>query len=165
MKLRRNSEEMGVAITNPQTEYVPQLSRPAKEINWDFSQGGLRDWVAANDLESLRIQDGALVVKSIGSDPYMVSMFATIDASAYSEIVVRMRTTRGKHAQIFWSTGSSPVGEATSASFQIDSDGRFHDYVIPVGQHAKWQGTITSLRLDPTDSARSEIAVESITGR
>jgi hypothetical protein len=58
-----------------------------------------------------------------------------------------------------------PISEATSIHFEIRSDGEFHDYVIPVAEHEKWKGVITSLRLDPTDLAGSEIAVESIIGK
>jgi hypothetical protein len=165
MKLKRNMGKMRVNISNPRVKYVPQISPPAKEINWRFSQGRLRDWTAANDLAQLRIEEGTLVTKSTGPDPYMVSASMRIDSSEYSRIVIRMKTRVGRHAQFFWSTGKEPISEATSMRFQIESDGEFHDYVIPVAEHGKWKGVITSLRLDPTDLAGSEIAVESIIGK
>ena len=165
MKLRPDSGKIRITISKPQLKYVPQLSPPAKKIDWRFHQGGLRDWMAINDLAQLRIQEGMLVTKSTGSDPYMVSMPTKINASEYSRVVIRMKISRGAHAQLFWSTESNPISEATSIRFEIRSDGNSHDYVIPVAQHTKWKGMITSLRLDPTDSAGSEIAVESITGQ
>lgn len=164
MKLKQINDKISINISDPQLEYVPQLSRTVEKIDWHFSEGGLRDWAASNDLKTLRIRDGLLVTQSTGSDPYMVSIFTKIDATVYPEIVIRMRTTAGRHAQIFWSTNTSYLGEATSISFEIISDGEFHDYIIQTGNHAKWKGNITSLRLDPTDSGGSEIAVESIIG-
>jgi hypothetical protein len=95
----------------------------------------------------------------------MVSAPTRIDSSEYSRIVIRMKTSKGRHAQFFWSTDKEPISEATSMRFQIESDGEFHYYLIPVAEHGKWRGVITSLRLDPTDLAGSEIAVESIVGK
>ena len=165
VKLKRDMDRMRITISKPQTRYVPQISRPAKEINWRFSQGGLRDWTAASGLTQFRIEERVLVTKSTSSDPYMVSAPTRINSSEYSRIVVRMKTSKGRNAQLFWSTDREPIGEATSMRFEIRSDGEFHDYVIPVAEHEKWKGVITSLRLDPTDLAGSEIAVESIVGR
>jgi hypothetical protein len=165
MKLMRDMDKMRITISNPRIKYVPQISPPAKEINWRFNQGGLRDWIAANGLTQLRIEEGALVATSTGSDPYMVSAPTMINSSEYSRVVIRMKTSKGRNAQFFWSTDREPIGEATSMRFQIESDGKFHDYVIPVAEHEKWKGVITSLRLDPTDLAGNEIAVESIVGK
>ncbi|MGB9597018.1 MAG: hypothetical protein ACPL7B_12120, partial [Candidatus Poribacteria bacterium] len=65
----------------------------------------------------------------------------------------------------FWSTEDSPISEANSISFPIISDGKIHEYIIPVRKHSNWKGIITSIRLDPTNSSDSEIIIESITGR
>jgi len=75
-----------------------------------------------------------------------------------------MRTTKGNYAQLFWSNETEPISESSSMQFKIQSDGELHEYIIPVSQHEKWKGTITSIRLDPTDSAGSMIAIESISG-
>ncbi|MCE5217592.1 hypothetical protein LLH03_11265, partial [bacterium] len=54
-------------------------------------------------------------------------------------------------AQLFWSTTDSPsLDEPKSMRFRTIPDGQFHEYVIPVGESKLWQGTITSVRLDPT---------------
>jgi uncharacterized repeat protein (TIGR01451 family) len=164
MKLRRDSGKMDITISNPVLKYVPQLLPPVEEINWHFESGGLRYWTAVNDLTQLSIHEGALVTRSTGADPYMISMPMKIDASGYSQVTIRMRTSKGRHAQFFWSTETEPISEATSIRFEIRSDGKFHDYVMSVGQHAKWKGIITGLRLDPTDSSGSEIGVKSIIG-
>lgn len=165
LKLKRNSGisgKMEITITEPQLKYVPQILPPVKKIDWRFNQANLRDWTAAHDLTQLNIQDGKLVTKSTGSDPYMVSIPTLIKASEYSKLLIRMKTSKGKYAQVFWATQTEPISESTSVSFEIKSNGKFHDYLVPVAQNPKWTGIITRLRLDPTDSAGSEIAVESI---
>jgi hypothetical protein len=161
MKLRNPS--MHVNILNPKLKYVPQIPKTVEKIDWKFSQGGVYDWFFANDLDEPRLDKGMLVTESSGNDPYMICD-TKINASEYKSIVIRMRTTKGNYAQLFWSTETEPVSESTSMSFQIQSDGELHEYIIPISQHKKWKGTITSIRLDPTDSAGSMIAIESILG-
>jgi hypothetical protein len=165
MKLKRIADVMKVEIKGVKSRYAAQIRSAIDKINWQFKQGGIYDWLPASDLDSFAIRDGYLITKSIGSDPYMVCEPTKIKASEYSEIAIRMRTSKGEMAQFFWSTESEPLGEANSISFPIVSDGRIHEYVIPVGKHNNWKGTITSIRLDPTNSSDSEIIIESIIGR
>lgn len=165
IKLNPDSNRIRITISNPMIGYIPQIRRTVKNINWNFSQDGTQDWLPINDLGEFHIQNGALTTISIGDDPYMNYEPTKINASEYSELVIRMKTSKGKSAQVFWSTDSESLSESTSMRFSIISDGKFHDYIVPVGRNNKWKGIITSLRLDPTESADSQIAIESIIGR
>jgi len=163
--LKLKSGKAMITISNPIPKYTQQITDVLMKIEWNFAQTESRDWSADSDLEQLGIKDGALISRSTGSDPYMVSAPTKIDSGKYSQIMIRMKTTRGNNAQLFWSTDTSPINEENSIHFGIKSDGEFHDYIINVSQHKNWKGRITSLRLDPTDAIGSEIAIESIIGR
>jgi len=165
IKLKRDSGRMKILISNPRLRYFSQIPPTVEKINWQFSQDGLHEWTPLNHLDELNIEEGALTTRSTGSDPYMACLHTRIKASEYTEIAIRMKTSRGNTAQLFWATETDPLSESTSMRFQIQSDGKFHDYIVPVGKHDKWKGVITTLRLDPTDSSDCEIAVENITGR
>ena len=42
------------------------------------------------------------------------------------------------------------VAELSEETVPVQADGQWHEYSIPVGDHAKWRGQkITELRLDP----------------
>jgi hypothetical protein len=163
MKLKSEAEIINVSIPNPKLRYVPQIPQAIEKIDWKFSRGGVYDWFPANDLDEFNLEDDVIVTESIGNDPYMICN-TKVNASEYKSIIIRMKTTKGNNAQLFWSTDTEPIGESTSMHFQIQSDDKFHEYVIPVSQHEKWKGVITSIRIDPTDSSGSKIAIESISG-
>ena len=164
MKLKL-SKTAKVEIKNVRFSYVPQIRAMIDRINWLFKQGDIYDWYPASDLDIFSLKDGNLITRSIGSDPYMICSPMRFQASDYSEIVIRMGTSKGEMAQFFWSTENEPISEANSISFPIISDGKIREYIIPVGKHNNWKGIITSIRLDPTNSSYSEIAIESIIGR
>ncbi len=154
-----------VEIKDIKFRYFPQVRSTIDRINWLFNQGDINDWFPANDLDIFSIKNGLLVTKSTGSDPYMICSPMKFSASDYSEILIKMATSKGQMAQFFWSTTDSPISESNSISFPITSDGKIHEYIIPVGKHSNWNGIITSIRLDPTNSSDSEIVIESIIGR
>ena len=43
-----------------------------------------------------------------------------------------------------WRTTRQPEGESSSLRFDLQLDGQWHDYVLPVGKNPRWRGTITT---------------------
>ena len=80
-------------------------------------------------------------------------------ASEFASLVVRMKFRRadGKPfkdtAQLFWRTNRTAESEASSARFEVLSDGQWHEYRIAVAQNRRWRGLVTRLRLDPCNQA------------
>jgi len=94
-----------------------------------------------------------LQTRTTGADPYMVRSSCRIDAAQVRAVRIRMalEPEMGEGAQLFWTTAADPgLDEAKSLHFSVVADGEFHELVVPVGEHARWAGTITALRLDPT---------------
>jgi len=103
---------------------------------------------------------------SLGADPYLGGPPLIADAARYREIVVRMAVSAGTGAQLYWTTKDSPAtAEDKVVNIAIVGDGQMRDYAFPVATHPNWKGTITRIRLDPTNVSGAQIRIESILGR
>jgi hypothetical protein len=122
---------------------------------WEFDdETEIFDWNALYDLEPLRVENGNLVLQSLGDDPYL-SLPANlgIDAAATPQIEIRMKVSAGYGAQVFFATGTDPYFvEEKSLVFEIIADGEYHTYTLDMSTVDTWQGTVNQLRLDPTDA-------------
>ncbi len=110
-------------------------------------------WQPTHDVGPLGVTDGVLLVPVRGPDPYIVRTNCQFAAAEVHQLRVCMALDPGlpANAQVFWITNASPAFDETkSLRFAVTPDGQFHEYVLPVGEHPEWQGTIAGLRLDPT---------------
>jgi len=138
---------------------------PVTEIGWDFTRGA-HGWVAWNDLTAFEETAEGISLRTIGADPYIGGPALMAEAARYKEIVVRMAVSAGSGAQVYWTTKDSPAtAEDKVLNIGIVADGVMREYVFPVGGHPNWRGTITRVRLDPSNAAGAEILIESIRGR
>ena len=120
---------------------------------WEFdSVGDTEGWIIWNQLEAMEARDGSLLIRSTGNDPYMGSPAVSVDASVLRTIELRMKIAAGYTAQIFFTTELDSVfDEAKSLVFTPLADGDFHAYTLDMSSVNPWQGSITQIRLDPTD--------------
>jgi hypothetical protein len=133
---------------------------PLPQTAWEFDRpGDLEGWSSSMQMTDVRQAEGALVARSTGPDPAFFGPPTEIDANRLRRVRLRLRVTAGTMGQLFWSTPSRPTNERDSVRFDLIADGEFHDYVLDVGRLRGWNGNITSLRLDPTDAGKAEIAV------
>jgi hypothetical protein len=96
----------------------------------------------------------------------MAGPLLNVEASRYREIVVSMSVSAGTGAQMYWTTKESPnFAEDKVVNIGIVGDGVMRDYVFPVAGHPNWKGTITRLRLDPSNVAGAEMEIARIGGR
>jgi len=128
------------------------VERIAFEFN-DSSEG----WLPANDISELIPQSGALFGRISGVDPYVVRSMLNVAGDRHQSLRLGLRVTAGSTGQLYWTTETSPAfDEQKTVRFPIIPDARFHEYQIELGQHPAWRGqTITGLRLDPSNGARS----------
>jgi len=153
-----------VRVEGTRYRRVDRLPTVVERLDFTFARSA-EGWTAAHDISGLAVRDGALCGTATGSDPYIVRSLVHMKGEACPVLLVRLRATAGRSAQLFWTTKASPdFEEAKSLRFPIIADGQFHDYRLEVGKHAQWAGqTITALRLDPGD-APGEFAVAHIRG-
>ncbi|MEA3402367.1 MAG: hypothetical protein U9R79_14110 [Armatimonadota bacterium] len=124
----------------------------AEALGFEF-EADAEGWRPTHDLSALEVAGGVLQTTTTGSDPYMVRSNCSIRADEVSRVRVRMalQPGLGGGAQLFWTTADDPtMDEPKSRRFTAVADGQFHELVVEVGDHERWRGTITSVRLDPT---------------
>ena len=159
--------DRAVTIEVVPAEYEPRerVPRLAQEISFEFEQSP-EGWLPAHHVGDLQVVGGRLQGTIIGGDPYIIRPIMRVPAERYRNIHIRMYTTAGQVAQLFWTTAESPnFDEAKSLHFRVTSQREFSEYELAVGNHPLWRGTITALRLDPGGGTPSgEFAVEYIRG-
>ena len=154
------------------TEFVyPEPPKPLTDLAFEFDQADdLQGWAGFNHLAQPVVKDGVLTMTFTGDDPFLSRSMLRLAPDRYKALRVRMKLDSGQpQGQVFWATGDEPeYRDDKYLNFPVQPDGEWHEYTIPVGQHAKWKGqTIIALRLDPTTGGAktgSQVAVDWIRG-
>jgi hypothetical protein len=143
---------------------VERLPTLAERLDFSFARS-TEGWMTAHDIADLAARDGALCGRATANDPYIVRSLIRAKGDDCPVVLIRMRSTAGPAAQLFWTTEASPAfDEEKSLHFQVKPDGQWHDYRLDVGKYPQWAGqTITAIRLDPGNSP-GEFAVDFIRG-
>jgi len=140
--------------------YQPS-SRFAPEPVWEFDSEEAEGWMNTNMLMAFAVGNGTLATRSTGADPYMIGPSIQIQARTDDVVTIRMKLSAGQQAQIFWIRKSAgQYSESKSMVFTVNPDGQFHTYEVMVGQSPEWNGTITQIRLDPTNMADAAIYID-----
>ena len=138
---------------------APILAAPVAQ-KWDFTQErSAQGWKPANDLAKFSFDEQGLQTRSTGGDPYMNGPAIELDAKSALNLEIRMRSTKGSDAQVFWEVDGKAFNEPASQHFTTQPDGEWHTYRIALGALKAWQGRITRLRLDPTAQVDSELSI------
>jgi hypothetical protein len=112
--------------------------------------GDAEGWSAWHSIGPVSVSGGVLACDITGADPYLGSSAFVVDATANPIVLIRMRMSVEGTNQIFWTTGVEPgMDEAKSYRFQSAAADVYKLHVLDLGQHPKWQGQITRLRIDP----------------
>ncbi len=142
----------------------PPMEHPDK-TSWDFSkdvQGWYRNPYGT---AHIRIADGALRFFRSGAHlPALRTRIQPFNANRFSKFIIRMRITPNdacppkgdEKLTLFWGTSECPIFsrelvinyEAT-ASVNVSSDGKFHEYTLVLKGHPLWKGMVDELWLDP----------------
>jgi hypothetical protein len=171
-KLKLTLEPGGGRLFRLITEFrYPEPPKPVTHIDFQFdTPGDLEGWAGFNSLASPEVADGVLSLTFTGDDPFLSRSFLRIAPDRYSKIKVRMKLAGGNNqGQLFWTTAAEPTfRDDKYLNFPIVPDGEWHEYTIPVGEHAKWKGqAIRAIRLDPTTGgapAGSQVLIDWIVG-
>ncbi|MHC4198639.1 MAG: prenyltransferase/squalene oxidase repeat-containing protein [Planctomycetota bacterium] len=130
------------AVTEQINPYPRALVRTKTLHRWGFERD-TELWVAVHHCTA-SAGGRTLRITSTGGDPYLHGPAVALDAP--SLVKLRMKCSTGGRGQLFWTTARSPnMAEKKSARFDLNHDGEWHEYAVPV----EVQGTLTRLRLDP----------------
>jgi hypothetical protein len=137
-------------------EPPPPPGFPAGDAQvWNFdADGDFGGWTQTNDIASASVSGGAFNATSTGVDPYMIS--ATIEKpAADNKVVIRLRNgTPSSAAQVFFTTAADGTwSESKSKHFTTLPNSDFTTYTVDMSTVPGWTGTITKLRLDPSQDS------------
>ncbi len=126
---------------------------PAQTLlhEWDFADG-LGEWMTAHSAEALVVEDGAMVIRVSGPDPYIhcsEGHCLDLEANARQFIRIRINSSMESSGSFYYadSTEGRDAGfvAGQSVGFSVPSADEWHELdVCPA-----WDGHITRLRLDP----------------
>ena len=127
--------------------------------SWDFNtpNNPIEGWTAVN-AEQFFAENGLLIIDPGASDPQVISP-PIVENPANSNIVqIRMASNApdGQGAVYFTVQGSSNFSEDKKVPFSVVNEpggtARFYEYVVPMLINPNWAGTITRIRIDPSDT-------------
>ncbi len=136
-----------------------------KKTAWAFERDE-EGWGSVMQMTAVRWENGHLTGRTTGNDPAFFGPPIQVRASEYPAVVVRMKLRKEDGqpfkdvAQLFWRTSTVAESEATSVRFEVNGDGEWHEYRLPVGQNRRWSGIITKLRLDPGNQMGVRVEVD-----
>ena len=116
-------------------------------------------WHFSGGVEDAYVENGHLVIKIGGQDPFMTSpeMTEAFDCSAVSAIVIKAcNKTAMTSAQLFFTSDElTNYSEAGSVRFSFDHKGAdndvFEEIVIVPSDSTLWEGQLLTIRIDPSE--------------
>lgn len=148
------------------SEVIPHNSDDDPQIKadvimgWEFSKASNSlGWVPTHDLQLFDVDQLGISTRSIGGDPYMVGPAIALDAVSAPYVVIRMRSSKGTNAQVFWEVEGTAFNEPDSAHLAVMADGKWHTYLLALKNSEGWHGKITRLRLDPSNNVDSDLGI------
>lgn len=168
VKVTHGASPTRIVVSGAHPRTIEYIAEKRTEIDFQFNINAyFEGWVPVNEINDVRVEGGCLAGTSVMGDPYLVREAMWIAPNTVNVVVVRMRTTGGSSAQLFWVNSEQPdFSESMSKFFPITSDGEYHTYIINVGTHETWKGkTITAIRIDPTQEKGVDFEIDNIIGK
>lgn len=133
---------------------------------WDFDTADdAEGWRPDFDIVDFAVADGALSMTSTGDDPYLVNTGLRIPAQ-FDQVTITMAVDAGgpSFAEFFYlNENDAEYGSNKLVIFDIEADGAMHTYELDMSNERRWDGVITSLRLDPAIRGDTPITIDQIT--
>lgn len=145
---------------------MERLSEQTTDLKFEFDSGA-EGWTALHDVLDLSTQDGVLVGRLSGPDPFIGRGMLRVSGARYRGVEIRMRVSGGATGQLYWSTAEGPgFNEERVRVFDIGPGPEFRSYRISMRDVAAWEGaTITGLRIDPTNGvSEGDFAIDYVRG-
>jgi hypothetical protein len=143
-----------------------QVYRPTdvySRTHWEWDTDRLEGWTALSDATLTPDESAkALLFGGEGDDPGALAPATMFPAADRGAIVIRAKRTGGTgRGKLYFSTDSEPsMGEDKAIDFDLPDDEVFHEITINSGNHARWKGTITGLRIDPFEAGPGTVEID-----
>ena len=132
---------------------------------WEFNTPGDNESWSPHNIDAWSVEpDGRFRIDPGPTDPWIEQPSISLDATFYNVININMASNApdGVGAIYFTTSDSPEFSEDKKVDFNVNNDGKWHDYSIFMGSQPLWTGTITGIRIDPADYGREESKVDSI---
>ena len=130
---------------------------PPPVDQWNFDTD-LEGWTLTKNLTGT-VTDSVLLLQIEGPDPYMTSASdLQIDVENKNVVEIKMKNgTNTNSGRLYWMRDTdNNISIATSQDFDIiPEDDIFSTYSIDLTDHPNWNGTLSRIRLDPSNAATS----------
>ena len=134
-------------------------SLPVPQTGWQFdTPGNFEGWTSTN-VESSKVNNGAFFIDPQASDPWITSPPLQLDASVLKAIEIRMASNAryDKAALRFITATDSIWDDVKRIEFSVNNDfcsgiAGWESYAVFLGDNPDWAGTVTQIRIDPSDA-------------
>lgn len=132
---------------------------------WDFAD--TEGWEAWNEVADLRAENGALVLRTTGNDPFLGGPVVQIPPRRVQRVQVRMAVTSEASAvqgELYWlTTAMQDFSPEARVEFTVPADGQSHTIELKLegAERANRGVSLVRFRLDPAD-VPADVRIESI---
>ena len=154
IKLYTNTDNLMLKIV-----LFPLNTKETNDLLFEFNNHNDRDrWHNHNDMDNIQYENGVMIFKITGIDPYMICDDINIDADKIKYINIRMQSTDDSDmAEVFFTTVDSPyLSQDKAIRFHINPNDDMRTYTIDMREYEKWKGIVRSIRLDPVHYMKNQ---------
>jgi len=137
-----------------------------KDFGFQYNDNGDFEGWTLNSISAGAVNGGTLKGTASTNDPKVIKTNGfNFQASEFQNILVRMKSTLNRNAQLFWGRVGAPGYAGTRVRTDTyNANGDWQVLVFEVGTHAEWINTIRDIRLDPTSSPAANFEIDWIVG-
>lgn len=135
------------------TNFVPPEPDPEGSFNFN-ANGDLQGWSPNGNISNAKVKNGILSFQATGTDP-IFTRNCELTAADYPYLHIRVKNgTIGNKFQLYFTTAEkTSLSEDKSVSIIMETgSAEFAEYTADMRSNANWTGTITRLRMDPTNN-------------
>ncbi len=147
--------KMGDANANHKFYHIK--GNPTNE--WEFNTPGIKEGWFVHNIKSWSVEsDGRFRIDPDINDPYIESPSISVSANNFNTIAIRMSSNApDQNGAIYFKTSTSPeFSEDKKVVFSVITGPNWYDYSILMTPNPRWTGTITGIRVDPSDTGRTD---------
>ncbi len=123
-------------------------------IAWEFNTAGDKEGWELHNIGAWSVEkDGIFRIDPDPGDYWIESQQLSINANSYDTIEINMASNGpdGIGTIYFRTSDSGWYAEDKKVLFDVINDGEFRNYSVFLGINVKWNGTITGIRIDPSN--------------
>ncbi|MDI9396149.1 MAG: peptidoglycan DD-metalloendopeptidase family protein [Euryarchaeota archaeon] len=128
------------------------------KISWEFNSPDDKEEWELHNIGPFSVTDGIFRIDPNPGDYWIESQPLAVNANNYNAIMINMASNApdGVGAIYFKTSDSDSYTDDKKVEFTVNADGKFREYSISMGENLNWKGTITGIRIDPSNDGTSD---------